>query len=241
MSSVGAATSAPPEGERMTDGTAAEQSGDPARGAGGVSTRSLFSAERAKAFVDAVVAIAMTLLILPLMESVGEAQGMPGGAAAWLGEHAGQLISFVLSFWIIAMFWIAHHELFADVERVTERLLWLTVCWMLTIVWMPVATAMTGQLEPEPLVKVLYIGTMALTKVFTLLTRLYLRAHPELHALSAERLRRGMIVDVTMGSLFLIALGIAVLVPAIGYFSLFLLMLIGPITRMLMRRTSLGR
>lgn len=225
----------------MTDGTASDQVTDPAHEADSLSLRPLFSAERAKAFVDAVVAIAMTLLILPLMESVGEAQDMQGGAAAWLGEHSGQLISFVLSFWIIAMFWIAHHELFADVERVTERLLWLTVCWMLTIVWMPVATAMTGQLEPEPLVKVLYIGTMALTKVFTLLTRMYLRAHPELHALSAERLRRGMIVDVTTGSLFLIALGIAVLVPPIGYFSLFLLMLIGPITRLVMRRTALGR
>lgn len=30
------------------------------------------SAERTKAFVDAVVAIAMTLLVLPLMESVGD-------------------------------------------------------------------------------------------------------------------------------------------------------------------------
>ncbi|WP_307361475.1 TMEM175 family protein [Microbacterium murale] len=32
-----------------------------------------FAPERLKAFVDAVVAIAMTLLILPLLESVSEA------------------------------------------------------------------------------------------------------------------------------------------------------------------------
>ncbi len=35
----------------------------------------LYAAERPKAFFDAVVAIAMTLLILPLMESVGDVGG----------------------------------------------------------------------------------------------------------------------------------------------------------------------
>ena len=34
-----------------------------------------YAAERPKAFVDAVVAIALTLLILPLMESVGDVGG----------------------------------------------------------------------------------------------------------------------------------------------------------------------
>lgn len=35
----------------------------------------LYATERPKAFFDAVVAIAMTLLILPLMESVGDVGG----------------------------------------------------------------------------------------------------------------------------------------------------------------------
>ena len=38
----------------------------------------LYAAERPKAFFDAVVAIAMTLLILPLMESVGEVADASG-------------------------------------------------------------------------------------------------------------------------------------------------------------------
>ncbi len=45
------------------------------------------AAERPKAFFDAVVAIAMTLLILPLMESVGDvadASGTAGAASARL-------------------------------------------------------------------------------------------------------------------------------------------------------------
>ena len=40
----------------------------------------LYAAERMKAFVDAVVAIAMTLLILPLLESVSDVAGEDGRA-----------------------------------------------------------------------------------------------------------------------------------------------------------------
>lgn len=202
--------------------------------------RAIFSAERAKAFVDAVVAIAMTLLILPLMESVGEAAGESTGTSAWLSAHASQLMSFVLSFWIIATFWIRHHQLFADVEAVTNRLLWITALWMLTIVWMPVATALSGQLETEPVVLTVYIGTMVAASLCLLLTRFYLRAHPELHDIPPASMRHGILADVSMTALFAAALLIAVLVPPIGYYALLLLLLVGVVSRLL-RRSPLLR
>ena len=49
-------------------------------------------AERLKFFTDAVVAIAMTLLILPLMEAVSEAASDDLGTAAYLGAHGGELL-----------------------------------------------------------------------------------------------------------------------------------------------------
>lgn len=196
--------------------------------------RPVFTAERTKAFADAVVAIAMTLLILPLMESIGEA-AETHSAIEWIGEHVPQLVSFVLSFWIIAMFWLRHHQLFERVERVTNPLLWWTVLWMLTIVWLPVATAMSGQMESEPSVQIVYIGSMLAASIALLITRLYLRAHPELHAMDTLTLRRGAAADLSMALLFVAACVVAVLVPVIGYFALFLLMLVGPLARLLMR------
>ena len=82
--------------------------GDP-REPGAVSAR---SAERMEFFTDAVVAIAMTLLILPLMESVAEAGRDGVTTADYLSEHGGQLFSFALSFVIIASFWAGNHSLF---------------------------------------------------------------------------------------------------------------------------------
>lgn len=74
----------------------------PAARQSAVAQEHLFGAERAKTFVDAVVAIAMTLLILPLMESVAAAGGTGETAAEWVGGHGGQLFAFVLSFAVIA-------------------------------------------------------------------------------------------------------------------------------------------
>lgn len=200
----------------------------------------LFGAERAKAFVDAVVAIAMTLLILPLMESVNEVASRGEGALPWLAGHTDQLFAFVLSFGIIAMFWMNHHRVFARVERVTIPLLWITMAWLLSIVWLPVVTAMVGQMPPHSRVLIaLYIGSMILTTLLSLGTRLYLRAHPATHVIDRLHLTAGIAVDIAMTTLFAAALVLAMIAPAVSYFALFLMLLTGPVQRLFAR--MLGR
>ncbi|WP_022900157.1 TMEM175 family protein [Humibacter albus] len=199
----------------------------------------LYSSERAKAFIDAVVAIAMTLLILPLMESasdLGNAPKQQQHAAVWLDENSGALWAFAISFAIIAMFWITHHRLFARVEFVTSQLIWLNIAWLFSIVWMPVATAITGALDSTDQVAVLiYIGSMVLTNLLTLVLRFYLRAHPLLHTITRYHQLRGIASDLAMAILFVISLIVALTVPAIGYFALFLTMLTGPCQELLSR------
>lgn len=201
----------------------------------------VFGAERAKAFIDAVVAIAMTLLILPLMESISDASDAESSAAVWFAEHQWQLVSFVVSFVIIAMFWINHHRVFARVERVTAAFLWICMAWLLTIVWLPVATAMSGRMEgDDPLVKTVYIGSMVLTSVVVLWQRLYLRAHPGLHDISPDSMRHGMAVELAMLVLFVVALIVAVTVPVIGYYAMFLMGLSGVVQNLFARILPVG-
>src|SRR6478735_11257996 len=133
--------------------------------ASGAASAATLPAERLKAFCDAVVAIAMTLLILPLMESVGDAAADHLNSLEWLSANTGQLFSFALSFVLIANFWLTHHRLFAGIHRVTNGLLWLTIAWMFTIVWLPIPTALLGQLKTDAEQEILYIGTLALTSL----------------------------------------------------------------------------
>jgi len=197
------------------------------------------SAERSVAFIDAVVAIAMTLLILPLMESVSDVADAGDDTLHWLAEHQQQLVSFVLSFVIIAMFWMFHHRLFVLVEAITSGLMWLLVGWLLTIVWLPVATAITGAMDDgDNLAKIVYVGSMIATAFFSLAIRLYLRRHPQLHRNAATALTAGIAADLSTVLLFAIALTVALLVPAIGYYALFLMLLTPLVQRLLLR---LGR
>ena len=196
----------------------------------------ILSAERLKAFIDAVVAIAMTLLILPLMESV-IALGHEGkGVQEYLAEDGMQLFSFALSFLLIATFWMTHHRIFDRVESTTNAMVWTQVAWMFTIVWLPVPTAMLGSMDTSTVQKLLYIGSLLLTSLLLLVTRLYLRAHPQLHSIPPQALGRGIRVEIVLCTLFAVALNVAILVPEIGYFAMFLMLLSAPTQLLLDRR-----
>lgn len=192
-----------------------------------------FRTERFKAFVDAVVAIAMTLLILPLLEAVSDAASGKLTTAGFFTEHSGQLLSFALSFLLIAVFWMGHHSQYRNVEGITPALLWINVAWMATIVWLPVPTAMLGQMDADPLQAVAYIGTLLLTQVTTLGGWLYLLRHPDLTADPRSVLRAGVVGDVAAIVLFAVALVIAIAASPNGYIGLLVLLLNGPLARLL--------
>lgn len=202
------------------------------------------SVERFTAFVDAVVAIAMTLLILPLMEAVSDASGEHLSTLEFLGDHRGQLISFALSFALIAMFWMEHHRVYGQVRSVTAPLVVINVAWLFTIVWLPVATAMVGQMPFDSAQAAVYIGSLIATQLLTLTAKAYLLRHPQMHEWGEERMRSGIIGDTASTLLFGVALALAVTVPGIAYASLLLTALTWPVSlliRRILRRDTPAR
>ena len=194
--------------------------------------RELSSPERLQAFTDAVVAIALTLLILPLMESVGELADEEGTTAAWFEHERYSLLGFALSFLLIAVFWVHHHRLFRSVRRIDSGLLWWTVAWMFTIVCMPVATALSTQMHADWAQPLVYIGTLLATSVTLLAARLYLRRHPDLHTLDEAEAVAGIRAGTIVAGLFLVALIVAVIAPDIGNLPLVLMVLSEPLQRL---------
>lgn len=203
-------------------------------------------AERLVFFTDAVVAIAMTLLILPLMESIGDAPD-EGDTLHWLGAHRSQLVSFVLSFVIISVFWRAHHRLFEHVATVTQRLFVLDFCWMFTVVWLPIATALTGAMrtfDPESraydrTLVLLYIGTLAVNSLLLYLMSVVVRRTPATWRPDDPPTRRmGEAVNLSMTILFSLAAVLALLFPAINMATMLLLFFTGPLANLLLRRST---
>lgn len=204
-------------------------------------SRELSSPERLQAFTDAVVAIALTLLILPLMESVGELADHNGTTAEWLAEEQYALLGFVLSFVLIAVFWVHHHKLFRSVKHVDPGLLWLTVAWMFTIVVMPVATSLSTQMPSDWAQPLIYIGTLFATSLMLLLARAYLRSHPDLHTMGDAESVSGIRASGIVSGLFLAALVLAVAIPGAGNWPLLLMLLSEPLQRLDRRRARRER
>lgn len=200
-----------------------------------------FSPERFTAFIDAVVAIAMTLLILPLMEAVSDASSGDLDTAGFLSEHGGQIMSFALSFVLIANAWIAHHRQYNRVTVITRRLLWINVAWMATIVWLPVATAMLGQMETDPLQAVIYIGTLIVMQFTTLAGRIHLLRNPVFTRSEPAMIRRGAAADLASAILFGVALTAVILLGSYGYYALFALILTSPLARLIRRLSGTAR
>ncbi len=86
-------------------------------------------------FSDAVVAIAISPLILPVVDDVSQATG--SSARDVLDDNGDRLLAFVLSFAVIARLRVAHHRLFDRVGGYTSALLWANLLWLMTIVFVP--------------------------------------------------------------------------------------------------------
>ncbi|HEY3338079.1 MAG TPA: TMEM175 family protein [Propionicimonas sp.] len=192
--------------------------------------------ERMLFFTDAVVAIAMTLLILPLLESVTEAARDGLTTVQFFAENDGQLASFCLSFFIILLFWRGHDRMMTRVEHQSSGMFWLNGLWMFSIVALPVVTAMVGAMETDPLQLGLYIGTMLATSLITTGILLILLRRPELLRDHEPKARGDLAPAGANSIMFALAFIIALTVPGASFWSLLALFLRAPLEHLLRRR-----
>lgn len=105
--------------------------------------------DRLAAFSDGVIAILITVMVLELH--------VPHGAdAAALREIGPSLLTYVLSFVYLAIYWNNHHHLLHTVERVDGLILWANSDLLFWLSLIPVATAWMGQNLAEPLPTAVY-------------------------------------------------------------------------------------
>jgi len=91
--------------------------------------------ERLVFFSDAVFAIAITLLVLDLKAPAGPLDGH-----AWQ-EILPKVLGFGISFFVIGIYWMAHHELFGTLEREDAPLKVANLAFLASIVFLPFPTS----------------------------------------------------------------------------------------------------
>ncbi len=93
---------------------------------------------RLEAFSDGVLAIIITIMVLEIK--------LPG-AANWntLVQVFPVLLSYLLSFIYIGIYWNNHHHLIHSVNRVNGKILWANLHLLFWLSLVPLATRWTGE------------------------------------------------------------------------------------------------
>ncbi|MFI6494136.1 TMEM175 family protein [Streptomyces sp. NPDC050564] len=97
---------------------------------------------RVEAFSDGVFAIAITLLILEIkVPEVGE----HGGLWHALGAQWPSYAAYVVSFLVIGIMWINHHQVFSYVARIDRTVMFLNLLVLMIVAAVPWPTAMLAE------------------------------------------------------------------------------------------------
>jgi uncharacterized membrane protein len=179
--------------------------------------------DRVIVFTDAVVAIALTLLVLdlklPTREYLTDAELQEA-----LRGMVRSFVAFGVSFVVISTWWWTNHRMFRHVYRYDGGLLALDIAWLATIVFLPFPTAVLAETSGLPTATALYAcanGSVAVMNL-VLLAYLHRRALVE-PPLSRGRFRVRVSVSVVFAAVFFGSVPVAYLVgPSEAQFSWFL-------------------
>jgi uncharacterized membrane protein len=123
---------------------------------------------RLEAFSDGVIAIIITIMVLELRP--------PHGAElADLRPLVPKLLSYVLSFVFVAIYWNNHHHLLHAVKRVDGGVLWANVHLLFWLSLVPFVTAWMGEHGAAPMTVAAYGAVMLASSVAYYILTLALR------------------------------------------------------------------
>ena len=108
-----------------------------------------FSMGRLEAFSDGVIAVIITIIVLELKPPETPE---PAALVRLWPSFAIYLVSFIL----VAIYWINHHNLLASAGRVTARLIWANNALLFCLSLIPFATAYVADTDLAPFPTMVY-------------------------------------------------------------------------------------
>ena len=133
-------------------------------------------------FTDAVVAISITLQLLPLVDIKATE-----GETIWhlISDNSSQIFAFWFSFSILSVLWLKHNQVFNSMRAFDGTIFWLNSLWMALIVFLPWPTALYGSLNDGQTIAsqgvgLLYWWTLALISGIGWLVAIHAWQKPEL-------------------------------------------------------------
>lgn len=178
-----------------------------------------FGLDRIVFFSDAVMAIAITLLVIDIKAPEGVADLGPAVLELWP-----KYLGYFVSFWVIALYWVAHHRCFRYIRAYDRRLIYLNFLFLMFIAFTPFPTSLLFSSPTQSASVMLYAGTAAGMGLSLLLLWIYASRHRFLPAGISRAVVRDIRLNLLLPSLVFVASAvIALLNPSLAMYLWFLL------------------
>jgi uncharacterized membrane protein len=190
--------------------------------------------DRLLALTDGVVAIALTLLVLQLQVPATTvlAKDPDSARALWhaLSPDGSELTSYLVSFLVIAQFWMVHHRVLRGMRGHSEGLAWRNFGFLLALTLMPFTSDLIGRYGTNPLAITLFGLNLVAISLSTQWIFLYAAKHDLIKdmARSAHDERTARVRVIFVLSIVTLSIVLAWTAPTLAKFT-WLLFLVVPL------------
>ena len=195
------------------------------------------SKHRIEALTDSIFAVAMTLLVIELRLPDNQ---VPADLARGVAHLIPKFVAWIISFFVLGIFWFSHHRLFHYVRHVDETLVWLSILYLSLVSLMPFSSAITGEFAPVLFSQIFYSGNMMLLAAVAWAISRHVDRHPGLQGepMGPGFYRAARFRMVGLMSIAVVTVGIARLVPGTGNVAFMLMWPISVVSRRIERRAT---
>jgi uncharacterized membrane protein len=170
---------------------------------------------RLEAFSDGVFAIVITLLILDIrFPDVDYSQ-----FGTTLVSLVPRILAYVMSFIIIGVYWVTHHNSMHAIKKTDRRFLWLNILLLLFVSFIPFPTSLLGRYPFQAGPIMIYGFTLIACNVVGYVMIIYVWYHPHLAIpdFNKKYMRRHTPIYIVVNGLYLCAILLAHWFPLVSY------------------------
>lgn len=198
------------------------------------------SKHRLDALADGIFAVAMTLLVIELKLPEAAKILSDVDLASALLHLIPKFIGWIVSFFVLGIFWWTHHRALNHVRQVDGKLIALNLAFLGFVSLMPFASSLAGEFPRSIISQIIYAATMITVAIFSRLIWVYIHKHPDLcaHPMSAATLAGGQARTTMLIAVCLISVIIALLIPGAGNMAFMLMGASGALGRRVEAKVS---
>jgi uncharacterized membrane protein len=173
--------------------------------------------ERFIIFMDALMAIIMTIMVLEI--KIPDVETLTNDTLRYeLHKIVTPLIGFFVSFGTLVMLWISHNDLMRDVKGITKQFALLNFLWILIIALLPFSTALGWGYSKTPLAVFIYALNIFLVSMVFVVLHVFSLAKGLLPVTTSQFMRAKKIISFWGLALLAIAMFLSFVNPGLSLF-----------------------